>query len=58
LAETLEGIDRFSRPTGDGPIPRDAQAVMIYDRLILLALAEATAAAQEKRAGASETKRK
>ncbi len=40
--ETLERIDHVSRPTGDGPIPRDPESVMLYERLVLLALAEAS----------------
>jgi hypothetical protein len=47
--ETLERIDRVSRPSGDGPIPHDPNYVMAYNRLVLLALAEATAEAQKKR---------
>jgi hypothetical protein len=61
--EILERIDRFSRPSGDGPPPHNRDATILYERLVLLALAEATAAAQKeptqmKRAGASEAKGK
>ena len=45
--ETLERIDRVSRPTGDGPIPRFPQDVMLYERLVLLALGESTLAKQQ-----------
>jgi hypothetical protein len=44
--ETLERIDRVSRPSGDGPIPRYPEDVMLYRRLVLLALAEACFARQ------------
>jgi hypothetical protein len=54
--ETLERIDHVSRPTGDGPVPRDPEAVMLYDRLVLLALAEA--ALQGQQAPGSLGKRK
>jgi hypothetical protein len=30
--ETLRRIDRVSRPTKDGPVPRYPQDVMLYDR--------------------------
>lgn len=39
--ETLERIDRVSRPSGDGPVAHNPKDVMLYDRLVLLALAEA-----------------
>ena len=38
--ETLERIDHVSRPSADGPVPRYPQDVMLYERLVLLALAE------------------
>jgi hypothetical protein len=41
--ETLEQIEHISRPTGDGPAPHDEGVVVLYERLVLLALAEATA---------------
>ena len=44
--ETLERIDHVSRPSGDGPIPRFPQDVMLYERLVLLALAESALAGQ------------
>ena len=45
--ETLERIDHVSRPSGDGPIPRYPQDVMLYERLVLLALAENALARQQ-----------
>jgi hypothetical protein len=45
--ETLERIDHVSRPSGDGPIPRYPQDVMLYERLVLLALAENALASQQ-----------
>jgi len=45
--EALERIDHVSRPTGDGPIPRFPQDVMLYERLVLLALAENALARQQ-----------
>jgi hypothetical protein len=45
--ETLERIDHVSRPSGDGPIPRFTQDVMLYERLVLLALAENALARQQ-----------
>jgi hypothetical protein len=39
--ETLERIDQVSRPSGDGPVPHYERDVMLYERLVLLALAEA-----------------
>jgi hypothetical protein len=44
--ETLERIDHVSRPSGDGPIPRYPQDVMLYERLVLLALVENALARQ------------
>jgi hypothetical protein len=46
--ETLARIDHLSRPTKDGPIPHDPKRVMLYERLVLLALAEATLESQKK----------
>jgi hypothetical protein len=46
-AETLERIDHVSRPSGDGPVPRYPQDVMLYERLVLLALAENALARQQ-----------
>ena len=45
--ETLRRIDHISRPTGDGPVPRFPQEVMLYERLVLLALAENALARQQ-----------
>jgi hypothetical protein len=45
--ETLERIDRVSRPSGDGPIPRLPENVTLYERLVLLALAENVLARQQ-----------
>jgi hypothetical protein len=45
--ETLERIDHVSRPSGDGPIPRYPQDVMLYERLVLLALTENAQATQQ-----------
>jgi hypothetical protein len=45
--ETLERIDHVSRPSGDGPIPRFPEDVMLYERLVLLALAENALATQQ-----------
>jgi hypothetical protein len=44
--EFLERIDRVS-PGGDGPILRYLKDVMLYERLVLLALAESTLARQQ-----------
>jgi hypothetical protein len=44
--ETLERIDHVSRPSGDGPVPRYERDVMLYERLVLLALAENALARQ------------
>ena len=45
--ETLERIDHVSRPSGDGPVPRNPQDVMLYERLVLLALAKNALARQQ-----------
>jgi hypothetical protein len=45
--KTLERIDHVSRPSGDGPIARFAEDVMLYERLVLLALAENALARQQ-----------
>jgi hypothetical protein len=45
--ETLERIDYVSRPSGNGPIARIPQDVMLYERLVLLALAENALARQQ-----------
>jgi hypothetical protein len=52
--ETLEQIERISRPTGDGPAPHDDGVVVLYERLVLLALAEATLHGQAKPARAKK----
>jgi hypothetical protein len=44
--EFLERIDRVS-PGGDGPIFRYLKDIMLYERLVLLALAESTLARQQ-----------
>jgi hypothetical protein len=53
--ETLERIDHVSRPTGDSPIPRFPQDVMLYERLVLLALAENALTRQQ--AGATKARK-
>ncbi len=50
--ETLQRIDRVSRPSKDGPIPRFPQDVMLYERLVLLALAESALARQQQTSSA------
>ena len=45
--ETLEQIEHISRPSGDGPAPQDDGKVVLYERLVMLALAEATLAGQQ-----------
>jgi hypothetical protein len=45
--ETLERIDHVSRPSGDGPVPRYERDVVLYERLVLLALAENALARQQ-----------
>jgi len=52
--KTLERIDRVSRPSGDGPVPHPVN-VMLYERLVLLALAENALARQQ--AGATKVKK-
>jgi hypothetical protein len=54
--ETLARIDHLSRPTKDGPIPRDPKRVMLYDRLVLLALSEAVATLQSQKKQSKKTK--
>ena len=54
--ETLERIDHVSRPSGDGPISRYPQDVMLYERLVLVALAENALARQQ--AGSATKARK
>jgi hypothetical protein len=54
--ETLERIDRVSRPSGDGPIAHNPQDVMLYDRLVLLALAE-NALARQQASNATPTRK-
>ncbi len=45
--ETLERIAYVSRPSGHGPIARIPQDVMLFERLVLLALAENALARQQ-----------
>jgi len=45
--ETIEQIERISRPSGDGPAPHDEGVVVLYERLALLALAENALARQQ-----------
>jgi hypothetical protein len=52
--ETLEQIERISRPSGDGPPPHDDGIVVLYERLVLLALAENALA--RHRAGAKKAR--
>lgn len=54
-AETLERIDRVSRPSGDGPIAHNPQDVMLYERLVLLAIAKNALARQQ--AGATKARK-
>jgi hypothetical protein len=56
-SETLERIDLVSRPSGDGPIPRFPQDVMLDERLILLALAESALARQQQASSATKARR-
>jgi hypothetical protein len=53
--ETLRRIDRVSRPSGDGPVPRFPEDVMLYERLVLLALADNALARQQ--AGATKARK-
>jgi hypothetical protein len=53
--ETLEQIERISRPSGDGLPPHDDGIVTLYERLVLLALAENALATQQ--AGATKAKK-
>jgi hypothetical protein len=57
--ETLRRIDEISRPveSGAGPIPHDPQAVMVYDRLVLLALAEGQLRSQNRKQPAASRKK-
>jgi hypothetical protein len=52
--ETIEQIERISHPSGDGPAPHDDGVVVLYERLVLLALAENALARQ---AGATKAKK-
>ena len=45
--ETIQQIERISRPNGDGPAPHDDGIVVLYERLVLLALAENALARQQ-----------
>ena len=45
--ETLGRIDHVSRPSGDSPVARYERDVMLYERLVLLALAESALARQQ-----------
>jgi hypothetical protein len=54
-SETLERIDHVSRPSKDGPIPRYLDDVQLYERLVLLALAENALARQEQHTAASRS---
>jgi hypothetical protein len=53
--ETIEQIERISRPSGDGPPPHDDGIVTLYERLVLLALAENALARQQ--AGATKIRK-
>jgi hypothetical protein len=53
--EILERIDHVSRPSKDGPIPRYPDDVQLYERLVLLALAENALARQEQHTAASRS---
>ncbi len=46
--ETLERIDHIAYPRTDCPPPQDDQSTLVYERLVLLALAESTLARQEQ----------
>ena len=55
--ETLERIDHVSRPSGDGPVLRYPQDVMLYERLVLLALAESALARQTRASSTSKARK-
>ena len=48
--ETLERIDFISQPRTDAPPPHDEERHEVYNRLVLLALSEATLEAQKVKA--------
>jgi hypothetical protein len=48
LNGALEWIDTLSRPSGDGPIVKDEAAMRGYSAEVLLALAKALLAQQER----------
>jgi hypothetical protein len=52
--ETIEQLEHISRPSGDGPAPHDDGVVVLYERLVLLALAENALARQ---AGATKERK-
>jgi hypothetical protein len=54
--ETLEQIERISRPSGDGPAPHDEGVVVLYERLCLQALAENALARQQTSSATKATK--
>lgn len=56
--ETREYTDYVSRPTADGPIPRYSQDVMLYERLLLRALAEAQRSLQRAEQPTTSLKKK
>ena len=55
--ETLEQIERISRPSGDGPAPHDEGVVVLYERLVLLALAENALATQQQTSSAPKARK-
>ena len=46
--ETLEGLDLISYPRQDTPPPHNEEATVVYNRLLLLALAEAASHRESK----------
>jgi len=52
--ETIEQLEHISRPSGDGPAPHDDGIAVLYERLVLLALAENALA---KQAGATKARK-
>jgi hypothetical protein len=52
--ETLEQIEKISRPSGDGPAPHDDSIVVLYERLVLQALAENAWAKQQQTSSATK----
>ena len=55
--ETIEQIERISRPSGDGPAPHDDGVVVLYEWLVLLALAENALARQQQKSSAPKARK-